>query len=58
MFLGQSFGYIVYRKTDLDLHPNAELLIQGYVRDHVLVLLNGKLLTPVLSSADDVNKFG
>ncbi|CAG9772544.1 unnamed protein product [Ceutorhynchus assimilis] len=55
---GQAFGYIVYRKTNLNLNANALLQITGYVRDHVLVLLNGKLLTPVLSSKDDLNKFG
>ncbi|CAG9772541.1 unnamed protein product [Ceutorhynchus assimilis] len=55
---GQAFGYIVYRKTNLNLNANAVLKISGYVRDHVLVLVNGKLLTPVLSSKDDLNKFG
>ncbi|XP_050293705.1 beta-galactosidase-1-like protein 2 [Anthonomus grandis grandis] len=55
---GQSFGYVVYRKTNLNLNANDVLKITGYVRDHVLVLLNGKLLTPVLSSKSDLDKFG
>ncbi|XP_030749415.1 beta-galactosidase-1-like protein 3 [Sitophilus oryzae] len=55
---GQNFGYVVYRKTNLTLNSNALLLISGYVRDHVLVLVNGKLINPVLSSLDDLNNFG
>uniref|UniRef100_A0AAR5PMT9 Beta-galactosidase n=1 Tax=Dendroctonus ponderosae TaxID=77166 RepID=A0AAR5PMT9_DENPD len=55
---GQSFGYVVYRKTGLNLREGAELKISGYVRDTVLVLLNGQLLNPVLSSKSDLDSFG
>ncbi|CAG9772540.1 unnamed protein product [Ceutorhynchus assimilis] len=56
--IGQNFGYIVYRKTNLNLNAHAILKITGYVRDHVLVLVDGKLMNPALTSVDDLNKFG
>ncbi|XP_050293543.1 beta-galactosidase-1-like protein 2 [Anthonomus grandis grandis] len=55
---GQNFGYIVYRKTHLNLLPNALLKINGYVRDHVLVLLNGKLVNSMLTKLNDLDGFG
>ncbi|XP_076260670.1 beta-galactosidase-1-like protein 2 [Rhynchophorus ferrugineus] len=55
---GQMFGYIVYRKTNINVKSGAILEISGYVRDTVLVLVNGQLVTPVLSSTDDLNNFG
>ncbi|XP_066141163.1 beta-galactosidase-1-like protein 2 [Euwallacea fornicatus] len=55
---GQSYGYIVYRKTDLNLNANAELLIKGYVRDTVLVLVNGNLINSVPTSKDALDQFG
>ncbi|KAL1509805.1 hypothetical protein ABEB36_004486 [Hypothenemus hampei] len=55
---GQTFGYIVYRKSQLDLNAGAVLKITGYVRDHVLVLLNGKLLNPILQGISDLDGFG
>ncbi|CAG9830673.1 unnamed protein product [Diabrotica balteata] len=55
---GQSFGYIVYRKTNVDIPANAVLKISGYVRDTVLVLINGKLVSPTPKSAADIDGFG
>ncbi|XP_057663242.1 beta-galactosidase-1-like protein 2 [Diorhabda carinulata] len=55
---GQSFGYIIYRKINIDIPANAELKIFGYVRDTVLVLINGQLVSPAPTSADDLNGFG
>lgn len=55
---GQSYGYIVYRKTNINLKAHAILKITGYVRDHVLVLVNGKLVNQLLTRLDDLNGFG
>ncbi|KAJ8965799.1 hypothetical protein NQ314_003897 [Rhamnusium bicolor] len=55
---GQSYGYIVYRKTNLDIPANATLIIEDYIRDVVLVLLNGVLLNKPLKTSDDLNGFG
>lgn len=55
---GQSFGYIVYRKTHLNLEPGATLKLKGFVRDTVLVLVNGKLVSPVPKSNWDLFGFG
>lgn len=53
---GQSYGYIVYRKTNLDIPANAVLRIAGRVCDAVIVLVNNALVSHVLSSADDINQ--
>ncbi|XP_060527163.1 beta-galactosidase-1-like protein 3 [Cylas formicarius] len=55
---GQSYGYIVYRKSNIDLKAGAVLKIKGYVRDHALVLVNGVLLNRMLSSRRDIDGFG
>ncbi|CAG9857594.1 unnamed protein product [Phyllotreta striolata] len=55
---GQNWGYIVYRKTGLDLQKNSLLKLPDYVRDTVLVLLNGELISPVPTRLDDLNGFG
>lgn len=55
---GQSYGYIVYRKTGLTIPSNAILKISGYVKDSVLVLLNGKLISPVPKTVKDIDGFG
>lgn len=55
---GQSFGYIVYRKTNLSIQSNSILKISGYVRDTVMVLLNGKLISGVPQNASDLCGFG
>lgn len=55
---GQSFGYIVYRKSNVNIPANAKLKISGYVRDTILVLINGKLINTSPKESDDVNGFG
>jgi len=54
---GQSFGYVVYRKV-LDLSAGATLKIEGRVCDTVMVLVDGKLVSPWISRAADMNQFG
>lgn len=55
---GQSYGYIVYRKTGLNIPANAGLKISGYVQDTVLVLVNGKLISPAAKAIKDLDGFG
>ncbi|XP_050293644.1 beta-galactosidase-1-like protein 3 [Anthonomus grandis grandis] len=55
---GQSYGYITYRKENLSLKANATLLIEGHVCDSVLVLVNGKQISPSLKTIEDLNNFG
>ncbi|KAL1506621.1 hypothetical protein ABEB36_005948 [Hypothenemus hampei] len=55
---GQSFGYIVYRKENLNLSAGAKITFTGHIFDSVLVLLNGQQLSPVLKTKDDLNQFG
>lgn len=55
---GQSFGYIVYRKTNIDLTAGAVLQIDGRVCDTVMVLVNGVIVSPYLERAADLSKFG
>ncbi|XP_018575329.1 beta-galactosidase-1-like protein 2 [Anoplophora glabripennis] len=55
---GQSFGYIVYRKSNIDIPGNAVLKISGYVRDTVLVLINGNLINSAPKSSEDIGGFG
>lgn len=55
---GQSFGYILYRQSNIDIPTNATLKISGYVRDTVLVLLNGKLISNPPSIKADLTGFG
>ncbi|KAG5867872.1 hypothetical protein JTB14_024707 [Gonioctena quinquepunctata] len=55
---GQSYGYIVYRKTELSIPANAVLKITGYVRDTVLVLINGKLVSRAPKTVSDIDGFG
>lgn len=55
---GQSFGYIVYRKTNIYIPAGAILLIEGRVCDTVMVLVNGKLVSPPLEKTSDFLKFG
>lgn len=55
---GQSYGYIVYRKTGLNISANAVLEISGYVQDTVLVLVNGKLISPAAKNVKDLEGFG
>lgn len=55
---GQSYGYIVYRKSNLNLTKGDVLTIEGHVCDSVLVFVNGQLISPILTSASDFNNFG
>lgn len=55
---GQSFGYIVYSQRNLHIPAGAILKIAGYVRDTALVLVNGKLVSPVPRTAFALNGFG
>ncbi|KAF5283076.1 hypothetical protein FQR65_LT14093 [Abscondita terminalis] len=55
---GQSYGYIIYRKTGLNLSPHSKLLISGHVCDTVMVLVNGLLISKPLTAAEDLNGFG
>ncbi|KAJ8917155.1 hypothetical protein NQ315_012647 [Exocentrus adspersus] len=55
---GQSYGYIVYRKENLQIQANAVLTIEGRVCDTVMVLVNGKLVSPWLENMSDLDRFG
>lgn len=55
---GQSYGYIVYKKTNLDIPPNSTLKIAGRVCDTVMVLINGVLISKPLENNSDLDKFG
>lgn len=55
---GQSVGYIVYRKENVDLEANTVLTIEGHICDTAVVLVNGVLVSPVLTSKSDIDGFG
>lgn len=55
---GQSFGYILYRQKNLNIPANAVLKISGYVRDTVLVFVNGELVSNIPKVKADLNGFG
>lgn len=55
---GQSYGYIVYKKKNLNILPNSVLKISGRVSDTVIVLINGELKSPVLKNNSDLDGFG
>ncbi|XP_066154023.1 beta-galactosidase-1-like protein 2 [Euwallacea fornicatus] len=55
---GQSYGYIVYRKENLDIKAGSVLKIEGHVCDTVLVLINGNLMSKVFETEEDLNGFG
>nr|CAI5853450.1 unnamed protein product [Callosobruchus analis] len=55
---GQSYGYIVYRKTNVDIPANGTLLIEGRVFDTAMVLVNGALVSPWLEAVRDLKRFG
>lgn len=55
---GQSYGYIVYRKENVDLEAQTTLKIEGHVCDTIMVLVNGKLVSPKLESSRDLDNFG
>ncbi|KAJ3628222.1 hypothetical protein MTP99_015542 [Tenebrio molitor] len=55
---GQSYGYIVYRQEGLNIPPDSVLTITAHVRDTVMVLVNGALVSQPLSSSADLDGFG
>ncbi|CAH1154971.1 unnamed protein product [Phaedon cochleariae] len=55
---GQSYGYIIYRTSNIDIPRDSILKIKGRVCDTVLVLLNGKLKSKILESKEDLEGFG
>ncbi|XP_019876813.1 beta-galactosidase-1-like protein 3 [Aethina tumida] len=55
---GQSYGYIIYRKRNLDISGDSILKIAGRVCDSVIVLVNGVLVSKPLTSSKDLNEFG
>jgi hypothetical protein len=55
---GQSYGYIVYRQEGLNIAADSILTITGHVRDTVVILINGVLISKPLSSSDDLDGFG
>lgn len=52
---GQSFGYVIYRKTNISIKKDSLLKILGYVRDSVNLYINDKLVT---ENVVDLNSFG
>lgn len=55
---GQSYGYVAYRRRGLTLPKNSILTIEGRVCDTVIVLVNGKRVSPILENVADLNNFG
>lgn len=55
---GQSYGYIIYRKNNVNIPAGGILLIEGRVCDTVMVLVNGQLVSPPLEKTSDFSKFG
>ena len=56
--LGGSYGYIYYQHEDVNIDPGTKLRISGKVNDFVYVLLDGKLLTSPIHSAQEMYKPG
>ena len=52
---GQSYGYIVYRKT-LVLRPGMRLTIRGHPRDLVQLMINGIQVNPGIYNLADLGK--
>lgn len=55
---GQSYGYIVYRKININISKNSILSIEGRVCDTVMVMVNGKLMSPILRERKNLDEFG
>lgn len=51
---GQSYGYVVYRKSGLHLPQHSTLEIEGRVCDTFMVLVNNVLITPWVENAHDL----
>ncbi|KAK4882081.1 hypothetical protein RN001_005400 [Aquatica leii] len=56
--MGQSYGYIVYRRRNLNIPANSVLNIRGRVCDTVIVLINGKVVSKALETPEDLEGFG
>lgn len=55
---GQSYGYVIYRKENMNIPANSILKIAGRVCDTVMVLINGILISKPLTNENDLNGFG
>ncbi|GJQ86292.1 hypothetical protein Trydic_g8988 [Trypoxylus dichotomus] len=55
---GQSYGYTVYKKQNLDIPSNSILKIEGRVCDTIMVLIDGELKSEILENQSDLNDFG
>lgn len=54
---GQTFGFIVYRKT-VSLQAGSRLKVRNHIRDLAQVLVDGQLQTPPVNSEQDLLNFG
>ncbi|KAF5275964.1 hypothetical protein FQA39_LY00760 [Lamprigera yunnana] len=55
---GQSYGYTIHRKVGLDIPANSILKIEGHICDTVMVLIDGELISKILSGPSDLDGFG
>lgn len=55
---GQSYGYVLYRKTNVSVGENSTLQIMGHIRDVGIVVFDGKLQTEIFTSKDQIEHFG
>nr|CAD7438231.1 unnamed protein product [Timema bartmani] len=55
---GQSYGFVVYRKTDLDIPENSILTIEGKVHDVGILLLDNVRQTEPLTDREQTRGFG
>lgn len=51
---GQSYGYVVYRKTGMHFPAHSVLEFEGRVCDTFMVLVNGNLISPWVQNGHDV----
>lgn len=54
---GQSYGYIVYRKT-LKIADGSKIVVRGHVTDLLQLMINGKMLNEPILELTDLGKFG
>ncbi|XP_063237154.1 beta-galactosidase-1-like protein 2 [Bacillus rossius redtenbacheri] len=55
---GQSYGFILYRKTDLHIPENSTVRISGKVNDLAVMMVNGVRKTEVFKTSDQQKSFG
>nr|CAD7421156.1 unnamed protein product [Timema poppensis] len=55
---GQSYGFILYRKSGLTISSGTVLRISGKIRDYAIVLVDGVRKTPVFRSQEQQKTFG